>query len=321
MDKNGYLVNSAGEYLNGWSVDPTTGVVNQHAVGADPGHADRLQPGRHRAMSPCRPTCRPRRPPARPLVLPGQTSTMSLGTAHTVDAELDPECRQNDWTVIASDARPMTSRAPRSAPREVTFGTNGSAGGTVGTFGTVSGSGHRRPAPARRRPGHADVRHRFRLRRADHHAQPRHLSAANGVTQFAGSAYSLRGLTQDGVPPGSFAGITTTGQRRHRGELRQRPVAHHRAGAGDHLQRTRTRCSARTASPSPPPPTPARRWRRAASTNGAGNLVTGSVESSNVDIATEFSKLIVAQQAYSANAKMVTTARRQLLQTTIDMKR
>ncbi len=49
---------------------------------------------------------------------------------------------------------------------------------------------------------------------------------------------------------------------------------------------------------------------QAADTNGAGSLVTGSVESSNVDIATEFSKLIVAQQAYSANAKMVTTADR-----------
>jgi flagellar hook protein FlgE len=57
----------------------------------------------------------------------------------------------------------------------------------------------------------------------------------------------------------------------------------------------------------------------AANTNGAGNLVTSSVEGSNVDIATEFSKLIVAQQAYSANAKMVTTAN-QMLQTTIDMK-
>ena len=56
-----------------------------------------------------------------------------------------------------------------------------------------------------------------------------------------------------------------------------------------------------------------------ASTNGAGNLVIGSVESSNVDIATEFSNLIVAQQAYSANAKMVTTAQ-QMLETTVDMK-
>ena len=32
---------------------------------------------------------------------------------------------------------------------------------------------------------------------------------AAGVTQFAGTQYSLRGLTQDGVPPGAFASIAT----------------------------------------------------------------------------------------------------------------
>jgi flagellar hook protein FlgE len=42
------------------------------------------------------------------------------------------------------------------------------------------------------------------------------------------------------------------------------------------------------------------------------------VESSNVDIATEFAKLIVAQQAYSANAKTV-TAFNQVSQATIAM--
>ena len=31
MDKNGYLVNSAGEFLNGWPVNPT-GVVNQNTL-------------------------------------------------------------------------------------------------------------------------------------------------------------------------------------------------------------------------------------------------------------------------------------------------
>ena len=57
---------------------------------------------------------------------------------------------------------------------------------------------------------------------------------------------------------------------------------------------------------------------QAEDSNGAGSLVVGSVESSNVDIATQFSALIVAQQAYGANAKVVTTAD-QLLQTTINM--
>jgi flagellar hook protein FlgE len=43
-----------------------------------------------------------------------------------------------------------------------------------------------------------------------------------------------------------------------------------------------------------------------AGTNGSGTIVGGSVEGSNVNIASEFAKLIVAQQAYSANAKSIT---------------
>ena len=39
-----------------------------------------------------------------------------------------------------------------------------------------------------------------------------------------------------------------------------------------------------------------------------------------MDIAKEFTKLIVAQRAYSANTKLVTTAD-ELLQQTLDMKR
>jgi flagellar hook protein FlgE len=44
-----------------------------------------------------------------------------------------------------------------------------------------------------------------------------------------------------------------------------------------------------------------------AGTGGRATVIGGSVEQSNVDIATEFARLIVAQQAYSANAKSITT--------------
>ena len=44
-----------------------------------------------------------------------------------------------------------------------------------------------------------------------------------------------------------------------------------------------------------------------AGSNGAGTVSSSSLESSNVDIATEFTDLIQAQQVYSANAKVVTT--------------
>src|SRR6185437_15998753 len=43
-------------------------------------------------------------------------------------------------------------------------------------------------------------------------------------------------------------------------------------------------------------------------TGGVGTIVAGAVEGSNVDIATEFTQMIVAQQAYNANSKVITTA-------------
>lgn len=55
-----------------------------------------------------------------------------------------------------------------------------------------------------------------------------------------------------------------------------------------------------------------------AGTGGRGTITGGSVEESNVDIATEFSKMIVAQQAYEANSKSITTFD-QVEQATIQM--
>jgi flagellar hook protein FlgE len=55
-----------------------------------------------------------------------------------------------------------------------------------------------------------------------------------------------------------------------------------------------------------------------AGTGGRGTITGGSVEGSNADTATEFAKLIVAQQDYQANAKTVTTFD-QISQATIAM--
>jgi flagellar hook protein FlgE len=140
----------------------------------------------------------------------------------------------------------------------------------------------------------------------------------NGVTQYAGTQYNLRGLTQNGVPPGAFQSVTTqtngdivvnydNGQSRI---IDQVPVI--TFNNPNQLQRQNGQAFTTSNSSGTP-------LAEAPGTNGAGSLVTQSVESSNVDIATEFSKLIVAQQAYSANTKMVTTAD-QMLQQTINMK-
>ena len=144
------------------------------------------------------------------------------------------------------------------------------------------------------------------------------LGGTSGLTQFAGSGYSLRGISQDGVPPGSFSSVSTTtaggvivnydnGQSR---QIARVPVV--TFAAPDELQRQNgSAFTATTASGVP--------LAETAGGNGAGAIVTSSVEQSNVDIATQFSQMIVAQQAYSANAKMVTTAS-DMMQVTLDMK-
>lgn len=55
-------------------------------------------------------------------------------------------------------------------------------------------------------------------------------------------------------------------------------------------------------------------------TGGRGGVLSGSVESSTVDIAREFTELIIFQRGYQANAKMVTTVD-ELSQDTINLKR
>ena len=55
-----------------------------------------------------------------------------------------------------------------------------------------------------------------------------------------------------------------------------------------------------------------------AGTGGAGTITGGSIENSNVDVAAEFANMIVAQQAYQANAKTVTTLN-QISQSTLQM--
>ena len=47
---------------------------------------------------------------------------------------------------------------------------------------------------------------------------------------------------------------------------------------------------------------------RNAGEGGAGAIVPSALEAANVDLADEFTKMIVAQRAYSANARVITTA-------------
>ena len=141
---------------------------------------------------------------------------------------------------------------------------------------------------------------------------------SGGLTQYAGTAYTLNGLSQNGVPPGAFSGVTTESSGNiianyNNGQTRivaRVPLVNF--AAPDSLQRQNGQAFTSTESSGVA-------LTNNAGSGGTGTLVTSSLEGSNVDIATEFTKLIVAQQAYAANAKVVTTANT-MLQQTLDMK-
>ncbi|UPY36841.1 flagellar hook protein FlgE [Sediminicoccus sp. KRV36] len=144
-------------------------------------------------------------------------------------------------------------------------------------------------------------------------------NVAQGITQYAGKDFSLRNLSQNGVPPGAYSGLAV----RENGDIavnydngQFRIVARVPLVAfsdADNLQRLDGQGFMRTIESGEAQVTDV-------ASNGVGKLVVGALEKSNVDIGTEFTKLIVAQRAYTANTKVVTAAD-EMLQDTINMKR
>ena len=54
--------------------------------------------------------------------------------------------------------------------------------------------------------------------------------------------------------------------------------------------------------------------------NGRGSIAAGSLEMSNVDLSEEFTEMIVAQRAFQANTKIITTSD-EILQELVNLKR
>lgn len=393
MNNQGYLVNSAGQYLNAWKVDPTTGSANQNAVvpvqinqsSYNPVATSNVTLSANLPATPAAGTAvsaygggGTETTPAvvdpntglvtTPAVdtIPAQTAKPlssqitvydALGTAHAVTlnwtqkVDASNVAIADEWNVqiqvagaafdtagnpIAKDANGNTSADVGSA--DVTFG---SASGNVlsdgttpipeGTIGSIASAADGlglNPIPADQGsvvPGNYVAGQAATLRFTTNFGSgPQSITldlgtygGTTGVTQYAATKYSLLGLTQDGIPPGNFSNVTTqangniivnynNGQSR---TIAQIPLVTfndpNKLQSQNGQSFTATEASGAALA-------------KEVGTNGAGTLVTSSVEGSNVDIATEFSNLIVAQQAYSSNAKVVTTAN-QMLQTTLQM--
>lgn len=128
-----------------------------------------------------------------------------------------------------------------------------------------------------------------------------------GVTQFAGSEIQVARLTQDGAARGQFKDVSY-------------------GDSGDvivHYDNGRSRVIARMPVVTFNNPNALRRGSNGVfqedvqsgrpnfndpGANGAGAVVGNSREASNVDITTEFTRLIATQRSYSANTKVLTTS-------------
>ena len=324
MDKNGYLVNSAGMFLNGWPVNSQTGVVNQNTLQQiqvtqtvyNPVPTSTVTLSANLPATPASGTATPTSPISSDIDVYDALGTMHTGSLNWVQTAQDTwsvQVNSPDDTTAADCGTADVDFGPTTSGNPVPSGTIGELQADPADTGTVVTSAYAANTAAT-----VQFTTNFGSGPQTITINLGTYGQTNGVTQYAGTQYNLRGLTQNGVPPGAFSSVTTqtngdilvnydNGQSR---VIDQVPIV--TFNAPNQLQRQNGQAFTASANSGTP-------LAEAPGTNGAGNLVTQSVESSNVDIATEFSKLIVAQQAYSANTKMVTTAD-QMLQQTIDMK-
>jgi flagellar hook protein FlgE len=340
LDKDGYLVNGAGFYLKGSSINPVTGEVSGSANGViqisnEPLPARRTSEIIYNANLPSRPataamaaetagsellfttgtapfTNNPAfggdgfvRADEQAAFLARSISGGSISVYNDVGAPIDVQLRwakidntagAETWNLFYLTNSAGTGATPSwVAMGAVDFATNGQlAAGSPTSFtlpGTATFNGSSIGGPVTFQMG------------------------ANGLTQFSSSSGLVQAstITQDGYASGTLDSISVTSDGRISGGYsngRVVPVAAIAIGqfsADNFLRRRDGGVYEQTLESGLP----------IIGLNGT-KVIGGGIEGSNTDIAEEFSKMIVTQQAYSANTRVVSTSQ-QMLQDVINM--
>jgi flagellar hook protein FlgE len=323
INANGYMVNAQGLFLQGWPVGSDGGVtssptslsaiepINISGVGglAEPTANVALNANLNSAQADYDPASQGAYSAgtmATGTITPQFESSLevydSLGAARTI-AFGYLKTGPNTWAVEAY-ARPNTNVTGGGASGgllasgTLTFGTDGtvqSATGTIGSTFTINWAAATGAA-----------------------AQPISLNLSSGMTQFANS-FGVTSVTADGVPPGNLVGLVMQGDgfltaQFSNGRARalyQVPLATFLNPNGlkaDQGGAFRTTLDSGLYN------------INASNAGGAGRIVSGALESSNVDLASEFTNLITTQRAYSASSRIITTAD-QMLEELLQIKR
>ena len=301
-DKNGYLVNSAGEYLDGYMANAKTGALN--TTNLTPINVDNVA---YRPTATTTVTMDPT------LAGTGGSSTQTVydgtGTATSLGLTWTQTTAATTTTGAVYSLAVSGTGAATTPTATVAFNTDG----TMASITPVS------PAAAATTSGQAA----FNIGTVGAGTTAINLdlgtigSAASSTT--VGTAFAANTSSQDGTAAGSLqtgfnmetdGSVVATfdnGQTQLIGKVPLATFGNANALLAQDGQAYTATAGSGAAT------------MQTAATNGAGSLETKAVEGSTTSLDTDLTKLIVAQQAYAASAKVVTTAN-EMLQTALSMK-
>jgi flagellar hook protein FlgE len=333
VDKNGYLINGAGYYLKGFSIDPVSGSQVGSQAGVIKINRDQLPPAattkvEYRANLPATPatqnyqknnsaigsellapslTTAPAVPPLGIATIPYATqaqkdlfnnTSITGATIQVYSKDGTPATLQLQWA--------KTDNTPGANKWSAYVQTDSGVGVldqwiNVGNF-TFDAAGNLAPAVASF-PVPAATINGVTLGALTFDI------SGGGVKQYYDASQKVQAssVKADGYSTGVLNDVAVDAQGRVVGNysngqilpLAQITVA--QFNADNALKRKDGGVFEQTLESGPP----------LVGQNGA-KLVASALESSNTDISTEFSKMIITQQAYSANTKVITTAQEML---------
>nr|WP_294914148.1 flagellar hook protein FlgE [uncultured Neokomagataea sp.] len=291
-NKDGYLVNTSGYYLQGYQVQSGGGLSSTAAP---------IQVPNTISFQPTKSTALTVSGSIGSTTTTGAASTSTgtaydaQGTAHNITLKWQQSSTDPlSWTVSAGDGS--------GSPTNVTFNTDGSLK-SVG--GTVQASGSSAAFNYTGSPQNMTVKLGV-------------IGSSSGVNlSTSSSATASSAMTSDSVTTGNYTGLSVqkdgsvmasfdNGLSQMVAQIPLATFADPDALAAQNGQAYTATSGSGGAS------------LNAVGTNGAGSLATSSLESSTTDLTGDLTKLVVAQQAYGANTKVVSTSD-QMLQTTLAM--
>lgn len=332
----GYLVNSTGYALNGWPANASGSASGFNTDALSPIQISKA-PSNPVTTSTMSVAANLPASPATDTVTNPYTSNMQIydanGNAQTVNlswsqvGSVTPGAPisasnpavPNEWnlTVTGGSATGSPATTPTTGPMLVKFGDTSATAGKIVSITAPTTPGTLAASVATGSSAVVTLPLSFGLGTQSVGLNLGTYGSANGVTQFSGTNYTLTSQSQNGSAQGEYSSVTIkpTGDvvinydNGTNSTVARIPLVNFNNPDGLAAQDGQT-FTATTDSGSANVVN--------AGTGGSGTMVVGAVEASNVDIASQFTSMIVAQRAYTANSKVVTTAN-SLMQDTLNM--